>query len=66
MNTALLVIIHISLTQKWARGFIEPSHYVCVCKIIHKKRTGDCQFSYINRNLRGIFDEKRLDEIFQE
>ena len=30
MNKALLVIIHIPSTQKWARGFTEPSRYGCV------------------------------------
>ena len=34
MCSALLVVIHISLTQKWARGFTEPSRYRCDCKII--------------------------------
>ena len=30
----------------------------------NKKRTGDYRFPYFHTNLRGIFDEKRLDEIF--
>ena len=34
IGTALLVIIHIICTQKWAGGFTEPSRYRCVCEYI--------------------------------
>ena len=34
MVTTLLVVIHIPYTQKWARGFTEPSRYGCVCEFI--------------------------------
>ena len=57
------------------RGYFDEmrrklNFWLCRClqhhTILKQKRTGDCQFSYIHCNLRGIFDEKRLDEIFQE
>ena len=34
INAALLVMIHISRTQKWAGGHTVPSRYVCVCEFI--------------------------------
>ena len=34
IDTALLLVIHIPHTQKWARGFTEPSRYGCVCEFI--------------------------------
>ncbi len=38
IGTALLVIIHIPHTQKWARGFTEPSRYGGVFRFIQNNR----------------------------
>ena len=37
MCSALLVIIHIPKTQKWARGFTEPSRYNAVANVCNWK-----------------------------
>ena len=39
IDTTLLLEIHIPLTQKWARGFTEPSRYGCVFEFIQFKIT---------------------------
>ena len=38
IRTALLVIIHIICTQKWARGFKEPSRYDAYINIYNNKK----------------------------
>ena len=52
LNTPLLVIIHISHTQKWARGFTEPSRYNAVANVYNWKtsRRGDiCRCYFLVR-----------------
>ena len=44
----------------WAGGFTEPSRYGSVYNFLQNNSQNRPQKS----NLRGIFDEKRLDEIF--
>ena len=53
IDTALLLVIHISLTQKWARGFTEPSRYFAFangynCGIY---RCGECCMLYFWRDI---------------
>ena len=72
-GSALLVTIHIICTQSWAGGHrCSLRHNVCrpatdaytnTNTNINKKRTGNTD-SFIYIYLRGIFDEKRLDEKF--
>ena len=37
IDTALLVVIHIPYTQKWARGFREPSRYNAFANVCNWK-----------------------------
>ena len=73
MNTALLIIIHILYTQKRAGGHrCSLRHNVCHpatfgdCEIIYSqpKKNRLYRFFHKHRNLRGYFDEKRLDRVF--
>ena len=46
MGSALLVIIHILRTQKWAGGHTVPSRYGCVCEFIQLYRWNN--YIYVN------------------
>lgn len=60
INTALLVYINISNTQKWAGGHAVPSRYVAYT-YIYKKYLGDTLFPrfYIPPTFFAKMDEKK-------